>query len=83
MTSAEVSDCFQLLSLQYAPRAYWNFITKDCAEWMLQPFFLESFKKGAFHLDKNANSVPADKLHLTLEAQDAVYKHFIEETGKY
>lgn len=56
---------------------------QDCAEWMLQPLFHASFKTGGFHLSNKVDPVPANQLDITPEAQEALYAHFIEETGKY
>ena len=33
---------------------------------------------GAFHLDQHADPVPAEKLYLSDEAREAVYKHLMD-----
>jgi len=56
---------------------------KDSAEWMLRPLLDSSFADGAFHLDPYMDPVPAKKLYLTPESQQAVFAHLSETVAPY
>ncbi|KAF8320744.1 hypothetical protein DL93DRAFT_2163725 [Clavulina sp. PMI_390] len=50
----------------------------DCGEWQVSNLLSPAKGSGAFHVNQNADPVPANKLHLSEEVNDAIYAHLLE-----
>ena len=48
---------------------------------MVRPLFDPALAQGAFHIDNNADPVPANKLYMTDGASDKLYTHLVATVG--